>query len=406
MKTKLTATHGSPGHHGRTVTVDSSCLLPSRVVVDATACHSGGKVYVNELLPMLIESLPDAEWIIYGEVTPELKRVQNHPRVQFRSVRFPQPTTSLLLSGMAKLLWRGIVLPFELASLRPCLLLTTSNFASPFLSLLKIPVVLTVHNLLPFHQPEWYREPSLVRRWRQHSLRFLTIRSSKRFARTIAFSGYGKELLCEYGVDAANISVIHHGIRPARQQWRGADSDTVLLVSHYFAYKNIHVAIRALPQVQAAAGRRIKLLVQGIPYDGQYYARLTELVRSLNLEESVCLGRGVASSQLAALYASSRCLVFPAIGENCPITLLEAMSVGTPIVAAKVAPVPEICGSAAIYFDTFDEQSCAAAITKLLSDASAAKELSTVGQCRAGTNFTWEGCAQKTVAALRVAWGR
>jgi glycosyltransferase involved in cell wall biosynthesis len=159
-----------------------------------------------------------------------------------------------------------------------------------------------------------------------------------------------------------------------------------------------------LRQVQAATGRPIKLLVQGIPYDGQYYVRLTELVRSLNLEESVCLGRGVASSELAALYASSRCLVFPAIGENCPITLLEAMSVGTPIVAAKTPPLPEICGAAAVYYDTFDERSCAAAITQVLSDAGAANELSTVGQCRAGTNFTWEGCAQKTVAALQVAW--
>jgi glycosyltransferase involved in cell wall biosynthesis len=180
----------------------------------------------------------------------------------------------------------------------------------------------------------------------------------------------------------------------------------VLLISHYFTYKNIDVAIRALPQVQAATGLPIKLLVQGFPYDGQYYARLEELLRGLNLGESVTLGRGVASSELAALYASSRCLVFPAIGENCPITLLEAMSVGTPIVAANCAPLPEICGAAAIYYDTFDERSCAAAITKLLSDACLAKELSAAGRCRAGTLFTWDVCAKETVAALCLAWGR
>lgn len=379
---------------------------PRRIVVDATACLSGGKVYVNELLPMLIESLVDTEWVIYGEVTPELDAMAVHDRVQFRSVHFPQPTRSLLLAGMAKLLWREIVLPFELASLRPCLLLSTANFASPLLSLLRIPVVLGVHNLLPFHEPQWYKEPNLVRRWRQHSLRRLTIKSTMRATRTIAFSGYAKELLCKHGVDPARVSVIHHGSRPARQQWRGADSDTVLLVSHYFAYKNIHVPIRALPQVQAATGRAIKLLVQGVAYDHAYYESLVKLVRSLGLEESVCLGSGVASSELAALYASSRCLVFPALGENCPITLLEAMSVGMPIVAAKAAPLPEICGAAAIYYDTLDERSCAVAITRLLTDPSAAKEVSTLARCRAGTQLTWEACAQKTVAALRVAWGR
>jgi hypothetical protein len=41
-------------------------------VVDATACLSGGKLYVNGLLPLLIEGRADTEWIIYGEATPEL----------------------------------------------------------------------------------------------------------------------------------------------------------------------------------------------------------------------------------------------------------------------------------------------------------------------------------------------
>ncbi|MGD0497270.1 MAG: glycosyltransferase family 1 protein [Bryobacteraceae bacterium] len=377
-----------------------------RIVVDATACLSGGRLYVNELLPILIEGFADTEWIIYGEVTPELRAVAAHDGVQFRTIRFPQPTTSLLLSGMSKLLWREAVLPFELAALRPCLFLTTANFASPLLSRLKIPVVLAIHNLLPFHEPQWYQESNPIRRWRSRWLRPLTVHSAKRATRTIAFSGYARDLLCKQGVDAARVSIIHHGIRPAPQQWSGAESDTVLLVSHYFAYKNIHVAIRALPQVQAATGRPIKLLVQGVPYDGQYYARLAELVRSHGLEESVTLGRGVAPSELTALYASARCLLFPAVGENCPITLLEAMSVGTPIVAAKAAPLPEICGPAAVYYDTFDDRSCARAITQLLNDRSAANELSAAGRQRSGADFTWEGCARKTADVLLLAWGQ
>jgi glycosyltransferase involved in cell wall biosynthesis len=308
------------------------------------------------------------------------------------------------MAGLLKLLWREIVLPLRLLLLRPCVLFTTSNFVSPLLFLLGIPTVLGIHNLLPFHEPSWYHEPALIRRWRQRTLSRLTIGSAKRVARTIAFSGYAKDLLCKRGVDGDKVSVIHHGICPARRCWSGQDSSTLLLVSHYFAYKNIHIAIRALPKVQAATGRSLKLLVQGIPYDEQYYAGLTKLVSSLGLEESVSLGRGVASLDLAELYASCRCLVFPAIGENCPITLLEAMSVGTPIVAAAAAPLPEICGDAAIYYDTFDEQSCAAALTKVLCDAEAARAMSTVGRRRAATDFTWEACARKTADAFGLAW--
>ncbi len=378
--------------------------LPGRIVVDATACLSGGKVYVNELLPVLIEDLADTEWIIYGEVTPELKELVTHRRVQFRRLRFPPPTTSLLLAGVLKLLWREFVLPLALRSQRPCLLLSTANFASPLFSLLKIPVVLGIHNLLPFHEPQWYREPNVIRRCRQHVLRFLTVRSTNRAARTIAFSRYAKDLLCSRGVDDAAISVIHHGTRPATEQWRGAHSDTILLVSHYFSYKNVDVAIRALPSVQAATGRPIKLVIQGFPYDNGYFTRMAALVRSLGLEKSVHLGKGVPSSELTSLYASSRCLIFPGIGENCPITLLEAMSVGTPIVAANAAPLAEICGPAAVYYDTFDPSSCAAAIINLLADVDLTEQLSAAGRDRVRSDFTWQSCAQRTAEALRLAW--
>ena len=400
MKTNLTAAHDREA----TEVADSSCLPPPRIVVDATAGMSGGKVYLDELLPRMIESLANTDWIIYGEATPELKALAARRRIRIRSPWFPQPTTSLLLAGVAKLCWREIVLPFRLAWLRPCLLLTTANFASPLLSLLRVPVVIGLHNLLPFHQPQWYTEPSMVRRLRQDSLLLLTLWSARKVTRTIAFSGYAKTLLCKGRVDPAKVPVVHHGTRPSRRQWSATESDTVLLVSHYFAYKNIDLVIRSLVRVQDATGRKIRLLVQGIPYDGRYYEHLAELVHRLGFEESVSLGRGVASEELEALYASSACLVFPAIGENCPITLLEAMSVGIPIVAAKADPLPEICGDAAIYYETFDERACADAIVQVLSDNEAARALSLAGRRRAAADFTWETCARKTVNVICEAW--
>lgn len=379
---------------------------PKRIVADATACTSGGKVYVGELLPRLIDSLPNTDWVVYGDVTPELAKVAAYDRVQFRSIHFPSPTTSLLAAGVSKLAWRELVLPLDVLSLRPCLLFSTSNFASSYFAPMMVPVVLAIHNMLPFHEPEWYLGFNVVRRWRQHLLKRLTIRSARRATKVITFSGYAREALCKIGVDGAHVSVVHHGVRPASRQWHGWDSDTLLLVSHYFAYKKIDVVIRAWPHVQVAAGRPVRLLVQGMPYDGRYYEFLVELVRSLQLEESVTLGCGVPREELEALYASCRCLIFPAIGENCPITLLEAMSIGTPIIAAEADPLPEICGDAAVYYETFDERSCAAAIGRLLTEAKTERYLSAAGLHRSADHFTWDVCAQKTLEAIRLAWNQ
>jgi glycosyltransferase involved in cell wall biosynthesis len=382
----------------------SNISAPPRIVVDATACTSGGKVYVDELLPRLIDGLPDIEWIVYGKVTPELAKVAAYDRVQFRNVHFPSPTDSLLAAGVAKLGWREFVLPCDVLLHRPCLLLSTANFVSPLFRTMRVPVVLAIHNLLPFHEPQWYTERSAVRRWRQHTLRRLTIQSARRAEEVIAFSGHAKDVLCLKGVNKSRVRIIHHGIRTAREKWRGEGADTVLLVSHYFSYKNIDVVLRAWPQVQGALGWPIKLLVQGVPYDVDYYERQVELVRRLRLEESVTLGRGVASNELARLYATCRCLVFPAVGENCPITLLEAMSVGTPIVAAEAAPLPEICGDAAVYYATFDERRCADAIVGLLATPGKNKKLSAAGLRLTNDHFTWDLCAQETLEAIQRAW--
>jgi glycosyltransferase involved in cell wall biosynthesis len=374
-----------------------------RVVVDATASLSGGRAYVGELLPRLVETLPYAKWVIYGDEISELEPLSADRRVEFRTVAFPDGSKSLMKAGLAKLFWREIVLPLSLAFVRPAAFFSTANFASPLFSLFRVPVVLVVQNVRPFHDPRWYRETSLIHRLRRYWLRRLTLRSVSRSKRTIVPSAYAKQLLCALGINRDTLNVVHHGVRRTEQQWRGECSDTVLVVSHYHAYKNIDIPIRALARIKDETGLRIKLLVQGIPYEADYYARLAELVRALSIADSVHLGKGVDSAELFRLYASSRCLIFPAIGENCPMTLLEAMSVGTPIIAASCEPLPEICGPAAIYYDTFDERSCAAAIVRLIRESNTAKDLSAAGRRRAA-DFSVEQCAEKTSATLAAAW--
>src|ERR1035441_7744735 len=89
-------------------TVTSFRNSPPRIVVDATANISGGKVYLDELLPRLVEALDDVKWIVYGEVTPKLAAAVVSERVEFHRVRFPKPTTSLFLTGLMRLLWREL----------------------------------------------------------------------------------------------------------------------------------------------------------------------------------------------------------------------------------------------------------------------------------------------------------
>ena len=63
------------------------------------------------------------------------------------------------------------------------------------------------------------------------------------------------------------------------------------------------------------------------------------------------LGR-VTDAELRALYENAFCLLFPSRYEGFGLPPLEAMWCGCPIIAARAGAVPEVCGEAALWFET------------------------------------------------------
>jgi glycosyltransferase involved in cell wall biosynthesis len=387
------------GNTSRRLDINMRTSHNGRVYVDATAFQSGGGVYLNELLPRLIRATPDLEWIVMGEALAG-GITQSDGRVQFRRVWYPNATKFPLAAGIVKLLWRMAVLPFIVGRRKRAVLFTVANFASPLFRLINVPYVLAVHNLTPFHHPLWYTERNLARRARQHMLRYLTLASAKSATAVIAFSGYAKSIFGEAGVAPEKVALIYHGVMPQAASWTGQDSDTVLVVSHYYRYKKLEIAIRAFAEFRRSASRSFRLEIQGIPFDYGYYEELIKLVQDLGEGDSITLGTGLPANQLIGAYRRSRCLLFPAIGENCPITILEALAIGVPIVASTAAPLPELCAESAEYYGVFSVKECASAIQRVTQDLALSNALSNRGVARAAY-FNWDKSAQATLDVIR-----
>lgn len=64
----------------------------------------------------------------------------------------------------------------------------------------------------------------------------------------------------------------------------------------------------------------------------------------------------VNDDNLKSLYLNARAFLFPSVYEGFGIPLLEAMSLGCPILASNAASIPEVCGKNAVYFDPFDDE--------------------------------------------------
>jgi glycosyltransferase involved in cell wall biosynthesis len=123
-----------------------------------------------------------------------------------------------------------------------------------------------------------------------------------------------------------------------------------------------------------------------------------EIVR-LGLQHDVVLAGHVSPGTLPAAYANAAVNIFASEVENCPITLLEAMASGRPLVCSSRAPMPEFAGDAARYFDPSAPNELASALNAIVANASEGMELGRLGAERSG-KYTWDATARNTWEAI------
>ena len=105
-------------------------------------------------------------------------------------------------------------------------------------------------------------------------------------------------------------------------------------------------------------------------------------------------------ADLAALYRAADLLLFPSRYEGFGLPVLEAMSAGLPVVAAREGSVPEVAGDAAVYARAGDPEDFARAARGILSDPAARARLAEAGRARAAL-FSWRRTAERTLGVLR-----
>jgi len=96
----------------------------------------------------------------------------------------------------------------------------------------------------------------------------------------------------------------------------------------------------------------------------------------------ICLDY-VGLSSLVNLIRGARAVVFPSLREDCSLPVLEAMMLGTPVVASTSATLSEISGNAALLVDPCDVEKMARAITAIVNDADLRHELGRRGTAQA-----------------------
>lgn len=103
---------------------------------------------------------------------------------------------------------------------------------------------------------------------------------------------------------------------------------------------------------------------------------------------------------LASHYRHARAYVCPSLYEGFGLPALEAMSVGCPVACSGTSSLPEVCGTAAAYFDPCDEDHMGTVIREVVEDPTLRRDL-IAGAATRANGFSWTRTARTTLNAYQ-----
>ncbi len=220
------------------------------------------------------------------------------------------------------------------------------------------------------HHHGWTAENDKVRLY--HRVDALTL---PRADRVVAVAHAAKAIVVDEGCAPDKVEVIPNAVdradfesdldRDAARDRLGLPREAVIacVVGRLSHEKGQDLALQALARVRAE-GHELTLALAG---DGPDRQKLESLARELSLGDSVrFLGH---QRQVGVVYKASDLLVMPSRSEAMPNALLEAMTLGLPVVATRVGGVPEVTdeGVMALVVDPESAPSLASAIVDVLT---------------------------------------
>lgn len=141
------------------------------------------------------------------------------------------------------------------------------------------------------------------------------------------------------------------------------DADFAMAVGSLTPRKNWHTLLDALFLLKQS-GREIPLVAIGNG-KGKYGDQLHEKARRLRLAVT-WIPQHLASAALAQFYRRAAVLVYPSIFEGFGIPILEALTIGIPVVTTTGGCFEEVGGAAALYSDPYSAEEIASNLLKCL----------------------------------------
>ncbi len=287
--------------------------------------------------------------------------------------------------------------PFVYAALSR---LPPARWAAPWGAPAGPPVLFTEHGR--FHPDRPSRKRALFNR--------LALRRGDRVV--AVGEGVKRALIANEGLPAGRIAVIYNGVDLApyaaapdvaaadRRAAVRAEFDVpddvflALQVARLDPIKDHATAVRAVAAANCGGGPAVRLLIVG---DGPERGQIEEVIADERAGAHVTLAG--LRRDVPRLWAAADAGLLTSLSEGIPLTVIEAMAAGRPVVATDVGGLREVLGGpgeepCGVLADAGDAAALGAALRTLADDSSAAADRGAAGRTRAFARFGEDRMAQ------------
>ena len=335
-----------------------------------------------EIQPVYQVSLNNA--LLRRSSTPELLK----PYTNLKSVPIPIKITNLCIR------YPKLFLPVFERSFGSCDIFHGTNYTVyPFR---KSRQVLTIYDLTFIKYPQYCNNivqayADRVRRCLRWTDLILTISESSK-----------RDIIRHLGFDADRIIVTPlasrygAGYKPDVPAFQAYDLTRpfILFVGTIEPRKNIVGLIEAFDILKRTQKTDHDLVLVG--QKGWLYEPIFERIARSPYRDSIYHLDYLPDDVVAEFYRRADVFLYPSHYEGFGMPVLEAMTLGAPVICSNNSSLPEVAGDAAVMIDAEDEIAIADAILKLIGDRAFRQELITKGYDQA-LKFSWRRTAERTV---------
>lgn len=200
---------------------------------------------------------------------------------------------------------------------------------------------------------------------------------------------------------AGRLIRVWNGIADVWQRAHPGDNGipTIVTVARFAPQKDHELLLRAAASLDVP----FEIVFVG---DGPTESRVRALARELGISDRIqLLGPRL---DVPDILAAAQVFALPSKWEGFPLSILEAMRAGLPVIASDVGGVAEavIDGTNGILVPSGDVGALRAGLRELLTNAALRERMGRAGRHLYESNFTVEAMLQQTLAVYRVAAGQ